>query len=65
MKLNAVERKSRELLLAQGATVSGAAVALSGLANRLEPLIDQLISTYNISEKDLEVFYYFLQYMPF
>ncbi|XP_012277773.1 myosin-11 [Orussus abietinus] len=54
MKLNAVERRSRELLLTQGAAVSGAAVALSGLGTRLEGLVDQLVRSYNISEKDLE-----------
>ncbi|KAK2583526.1 hypothetical protein KPH14_009482 [Odynerus spinipes] len=54
MKLNAVERKGRELLLTQGAAVSGAAVALSGLGTRLEGLVDQLITSYNISVKDLE-----------
>ncbi|XP_020282587.1 uncharacterized protein LOC109854166 [Pseudomyrmex gracilis] len=54
MKLNAVERRSRELLLTQGAAMSGAAVALSGLSTRLEGLVDQLISSYNISVKDLE-----------
>ncbi|XP_015602230.1 uncharacterized protein LOC107271123 isoform X2 [Cephus cinctus] len=54
MKLNAVERRGRELLLTQGAAVSGAAVALSGLGTRLEGLVDQLITSYNISEKDLE-----------
>ncbi|XP_020718941.2 uncharacterized protein LOC100642565 isoform X4 [Bombus terrestris] len=54
MKLNAVERRSRELLLTQGAAVSGAAVALSGLGTRLEGLVDQLITSYSISVKDLE-----------
>ncbi|XP_012233905.1 uro-adherence factor A [Linepithema humile] len=54
MKLNAVERRSRELLLTQGAAMSGAAVALSGLSTRLEGLVDQLIASYNISIKDLE-----------
>ncbi|XP_032688409.1 uncharacterized protein LOC116852311 isoform X2 [Odontomachus brunneus] len=54
MKLNAVERRSRELLLTQGAAMSGAAVALSGLGTRLEGLVDQLIASYNISVKDLE-----------
>ncbi|KAL6255976.1 hypothetical protein P5V15_013213 [Pogonomyrmex californicus] len=54
LKLNAVERRSRELLLTQGAAMSGAAVALSGLSTRLEGLIDQLIASYNISIKDLE-----------
>lgn len=55
MKLNAVERRSKELLLAQGAATSGASVALSGLGCRLEGLVDQLIMSYSISEKDLEV----------
>ncbi|XP_076392554.1 microtubule-binding protein cornetto isoform X2 [Megachile rotundata] len=54
MKLNAVERRSRELLLTQGAAVSGAAVALSALGTRLEGFVDQLITSYNISVKDLE-----------
>ncbi|XP_066587351.1 serine-rich adhesin for platelets [Prorops nasuta] len=54
LKLNAVERRCRELLLTQGAAVSGAAVALSGLGTRLEALVDQLIVSYNISAKDLE-----------
>ncbi|XP_044586405.1 uncharacterized protein LOC123266297 isoform X1 [Cotesia glomerata] len=53
-KLNAVERKSRELILTQGAAVSGAAVALSGLGSRLEGLVEQLVKSYKISEKDLE-----------
>ncbi|XP_058791628.1 uncharacterized protein LOC131664497 isoform X2 [Phymastichus coffea] len=54
MKLSAVERRSKELLLAQGAAASGASVALSGLGSRLEALVDQLIMSYNISQKDLE-----------
>lgn len=57
MKSKALERRSRELLLAQGAAVSGASVALSGLGSRLDALVDQLIMSYNISEKDLEVSY--------
>lgn len=57
VKLNAMERRSRELSLAQGAAVSGASVALSGLGNRLEGLVDQLIVSYNILEKDLEVIF--------
>jgi len=49
-----LEQRSRELLLQQGAAVSGAAVALSGLSSRLDGLIEQLVVSYNISEKDLE-----------
>lgn len=55
MKLNAVDRRSKELLLTQGAAFSGASVALSGLGDRLAGLVDQLIMSYNISDKDFEV----------
>lgn len=54
-KYNALEGRSKELLLSQGSAVSGASVALSGLGNRLELLVDQLVSSFNISEQDLEV----------
>lgn len=54
-KYNALENRSKELLLSQGSAVSGASVALSGLGNRVELLVDQLIASYNISEQDLEV----------
>lgn len=54
-KYNALEGRSKELLMSQSSAVSGASVALSGLGNRLELLVDQLISSYNISEQDLEV----------
>ncbi|XP_066998165.2 serine-rich adhesin for platelets [Anabrus simplex] len=54
-RLNGLEKRSKELLLQQGAAVSGAAVALSGLTSRLDGLVEQLVSSYNISEKDLEV----------
>ena len=35
--------------------MSGAAVALSSLSSRLDGLVEQLVVSYNISEKDLEV----------
>lgn len=54
-KYNALEARSKELLMSQGSAVSGASVALTGLGNRLELLVDQLITSYNISEQDLEV----------
>ncbi|PSN34415.1 hypothetical protein C0J52_16624 [Blattella germanica] len=54
-RLCSLEQRSRELLLQQGAAVSGAAVALSGLSSRLDGLVEQLVVSYNISEKDLEV----------
>lgn len=53
-KLGGLGTRSKELLLQQGAAVSGASVALSGLSSRLDALVEQLVSSYNISEKDLE-----------
>uniref|UniRef100_A0A1Q3EWM9 Putative cornetto n=1 Tax=Culex tarsalis TaxID=7177 RepID=A0A1Q3EWM9_CULTA len=53
-KYNALESRSKDILLQQGAAVSGASVALSGLGSRLDQLVEQLISSYNISEQDLE-----------
>lgn len=54
-KLSGLEQRSRDVLLQQGAAVSGAAVALSGLGARLDSLVEQLAMSYNVSEKDLEV----------
>lgn len=54
-KYHALESRSKELLISQSSAVSGASVALSGLGNRLELLVEQLITSYNISERDLEV----------
>lgn len=54
-KYNALEGRSKDLLVSQSSAVSGASVALAGLGNRLELLVDQLIASYNISERDLEV----------
>lgn len=53
-KYNALESRSKDILLQQGAAVSGASVALSGLGSRLDHLVEQLIASYNISEQDLE-----------
>lgn len=54
-KYNALENRSKEVLLLQGSAVSGASIALSGLGNRIELLVEQLVASYNISEQDLEV----------
>ncbi|XP_058466500.1 uncharacterized protein LOC131439474 [Malaya genurostris] len=53
-KYNALESRSKDILLQQGTAVSGASVALSGLGSRLDHLVEQLIASYNISEQDLE-----------
>lgn len=57
-KYNALESRSKELLLSQGSAVSGASIALTGLGNRLELLVEQLVSSYNISEQELEVSFF-------
>ncbi|XP_055687732.1 uncharacterized protein LOC129792567 [Lutzomyia longipalpis] len=53
-KYGALEARSKELISQQSVAVSGAAVALSNLGSRLDNLVEQLISSYNISEQDLE-----------
>lgn len=54
-KYNALESRSKELIVQQSTAVSGASMALAGLGTRLDNLVDQLISSYNISEQELEV----------
>lgn len=54
-KMGALEAKSRELLVHQGSSVSGTAVALSALISRLEGLVDELVTSYSISDQELEV----------
>lgn len=53
--MGALESHSRDLLLQQGAAVSGTSLALSGLTSRIDVFVEQLIISYNISDKDLEV----------
>ncbi|KAF6206302.1 hypothetical protein GE061_017532 [Apolygus lucorum] len=53
-RLRAVESCSKESMLLHGAAASGAAVALSGLGNRLETLVEALVTAYEISQADLE-----------
>lgn len=53
-RLAALEARCKDLLVQQGSSVSGAAVALSALISRLDSLTDELISCYNISEQELE-----------
>lgn len=56
-RLTGLEHRCRELLVHQGAAISSASVALSGLGSRFEQLLDQLVTAYNITEADLEVKY--------
>ncbi|GAB0098182.1 uncharacterized protein DMENIID0001_138910 [Sergentomyia squamirostris] len=53
-KYSALEARSKDLICQQSTAVSGAALALSNLGSRLDNLVEQLISSYNISEQDLE-----------
>nr|XP_036228080.1 uncharacterized protein LOC106618486 isoform X3 [Bactrocera oleae]XP_036228081.1 uncharacterized protein LOC106618486 isoform X3 [Bactrocera oleae]XP_036228082.1 uncharacterized protein LOC106618486 isoform X3 [Bactrocera oleae] len=53
-KYAALESKSKEIMMQQNYSVSGASAALSGLHSRLDSLVEQLVSTYNITEHDLE-----------
>lgn len=62
-KYRALENRSRQILKQHGSAVSGATVALSGLGSRLHNLVEQLITSYNISEQDLEVNSFYL--IPF
>ncbi|KAL1494306.1 hypothetical protein ABEB36_009925 [Hypothenemus hampei] len=53
-RIGSLEAKSRELLVHQGSSVSGASVALSSLVGRLNGLANELIAAYAISEQELE-----------
>ncbi|XP_056644608.1 coiled-coil domain-containing protein 18 [Diorhabda sublineata] len=53
-RLGVLESKSRELLVHQGSSVSGAAVALSALIGRLDGLVEELVVAYSISDQELE-----------
>ncbi|XP_072388381.1 uncharacterized protein corn [Diabrotica undecimpunctata] len=53
-RLGVLETKSRELLVHQGSSVSGAAVALSALIGRLDGLVEELVAAYSISDQELE-----------
>lgn len=54
-RLLSLEAKTRELFVRQGSMASGAAVALSALISRLNALVEELVSSYDISERDIEV----------
>ena len=62
-KYAALESKSKDLIMQQNASVSGATAALTGLHARLDNLVEQLVFSYNISEQDLEVCSYVSCYL--
>lgn len=54
-KYLALEVKNCDLAVQRSNDVSGATMALTDLNSRLNDLVEQLISSYNISEDELEV----------
>lgn len=53
-QLCSMEARSRELLVYQNGNITAASVALSSLVSRLEVLVEELVTSYGISEQDLE-----------
>ncbi|XP_031622920.1 uncharacterized protein LOC116340515 [Contarinia nasturtii] len=53
-KYRALESKNKISIVHQSHTVSGATLALSDLGSRLNDLVEQLVASYNISEKEIE-----------
>ncbi|KAK7073685.1 hypothetical protein SK128_017553 [Halocaridina rubra] len=50
-----IQTRTRDMMVCQGAEVSGAAVSLANLSSRLQTLIGKLIQDYSITESDLEM----------
>ncbi|XP_068241896.1 ELKS/Rab6-interacting/CAST family member 1-like isoform X4 [Palaemon carinicauda] len=50
-----IQSRTRDMMVCQGAEVSGAAVSLANLSARLQTLIDKLVQDYSITEADLEI----------
>ncbi|XP_055840626.1 uncharacterized protein LOC129908266 isoform X2 [Episyrphus balteatus] len=63
-KYSHLESKIKDLKVHQSTAVNGASMALSGLHTRLDSLVEQLISSYNIAEHDLEDFAYHNEAYP-
>ncbi|XP_076040995.1 microtubule-binding protein cornetto isoform X7 [Oratosquilla oratoria] len=54
-EMSNLQVKARDVMVCQGAEVSGASVALANLATRLHTLISKLIHDYSITDSDLEM----------
>ncbi|XP_042228962.1 rootletin-like isoform X2 [Homarus americanus] len=54
-EMNSMQSRTRDMMVCQGAEVSGAAVALANLSSRLNTLIGKLVQDYSITETDLEM----------
>lgn len=50
-----IQSRTRDMMVCQGAEVSGAAVSLANLSSRLQTLIGKLIHDYSITDSDLEM----------
>lgn len=60
-KYTNLESRARDLLLQQNSYISAATSSLSGLHQRLDGLVESLVTSYNITEQDLEVSSLFVQ----
>lgn len=54
-KYTALESKSKGVVIQQNNAVSSATLALADLGSRLNSLVEQLVTSYSISEQELEV----------
>lgn len=54
-ELNSMQSRTRDMMVCQGAEVSGAAVALANLSSRLQTLIGKLVQDYSITDSDMEM----------
>lgn len=54
-EMNCMQSRTRDMMVCQGAEVSGAAVALANLSSRLQTLIGKLVQDYSITDSDMEM----------
>lgn len=54
-EMSSMQCRTRDMMVCQGAEVSGAAVSLNNVSSRLRALIAKLVQDYSITEADLEV----------
>lgn len=54
-EMSSMQCRTRDMMVCQGAEVSGAAVSLNNVSSRLRALIAKLVQDYSITEADLEM----------
>ncbi|KAK3872751.1 hypothetical protein Pcinc_022186 [Petrolisthes cinctipes] len=54
-EMKSIQSRTRDMMVCQGAEVSGAAVSLANLSSRLHTLITKLVQDYSITDSDLEM----------